>query len=176
MAKVAETHQCYDAQQYPVISWDGADGYPLNAKMINPVSGKEINMKCSVMNYYSYRLMIQENEDNDLLKCRQLFHQHIHVCKSRKICLNWTKLRSEECVHLRDAVVDDGNATNVARLTILTSSYTGSSRHKHEYAQDAIEYVPHYGRPDLFITFTYNPFNYLTRMGHSNAWPGKANI
>lgn len=27
----------------------------------------------------------------------------------------------------------------------------------HEYAQDAIAYVRHYGRPDLFITFTCNP-------------------
>lgn len=27
----------------------------------------------------------------------------------------------------------------------------------HEYAQDAMTYVRHYGRPDLFITFTCNP-------------------
>lgn len=34
---------------------------------------------------------------------------------------------------------------------------TGSPRHMHEYAQDAMTYVRHYGRPDLFITFTCNP-------------------
>jgi hypothetical protein len=27
----------------------------------------------------------------------------------------------------------------------------------HEYTQDAMTYVRHDGRPDLFITFTYNP-------------------
>lgn len=27
----------------------------------------------------------------------------------------------------------------------------------HEYAQDAMTYVRHFGRPDLFITFTCNP-------------------
>jgi hypothetical protein len=39
LTKVAETHRCYDALQYPVIFWDGADGYHFNVKMINPVSG-----------------------------------------------------------------------------------------------------------------------------------------
>ena len=72
------------------------------------------------------------------------------------IRLNQTKLRSEQYIHLRDAVVNDGNTTNVGRLTILPSSYAGSPRHMHEYAQDAIAYVRLYGRPDLFITFTYN--------------------
>lgn len=71
--------------------------------------------------------------------------------------MNQTKLRSEKYVHLRDAVVNDGNTTNVGRLTILPSSYTGSPRHMHKYAQDAIVYVRHYGRPDLFIIFTCNP-------------------
>jgi len=27
----------------------------------------------------------------------------------------------------------------------------------HEYAQDALSYVRHYGTPDFFITFTFNP-------------------
>ena len=69
------------------------------------------------------------------------------------IRVNQTKLPSEEYVHLRDAVVIDGYTTNVGRLTVLPSSYTGSPRHMHEYAQDAIAYVRHYGRPDLFTTF-----------------------
>ena len=72
------------------------------------------------------------------------------------ICLNQTKLRSEQYIHLRDAVVNDGNTTNVGRLTILPSSYAGSLRHMHEYAQDDFAYVRLYGRPDLFITFTSN--------------------
>ena len=57
---------------------------------------------------------------------------------------------------MRDAVVNNGNTTNIGRLTILPSSYAGSPRHMHEYAQDAIAYVRLCGRPDLFITFTCN--------------------
>jgi len=41
-------------------------------------------------------------------------------------------------------------------MVILPSSVTGSPRHMHEYSQDAMTYVRHFGRPDLFITFTCN--------------------
>ena len=39
--KVTTIHRCYDAPQYPVIHCDDADGYYINVKMINPVSGEE---------------------------------------------------------------------------------------------------------------------------------------
>jgi hypothetical protein len=64
LINVAETHRCYDALQYPLIFWDGANGYHFNVKMINPVNGAEINKKCSAMNFFTYRLMIWRNEDN----------------------------------------------------------------------------------------------------------------
>ncbi|GFT74979.1 helitron_like_N domain-containing protein [Trichonephila clavipes] len=67
-----------------------------------------------------------------------------------------TKLRSKEYIHLQDAVVNEGNTTNIGKMIILPSSYIGSPRHMQEYAQDAMAYVRHYGRPDLFITFTCN--------------------
>lgn len=73
------------------------------------------------------------------------------------IRFNQAKLRSEEYIHLRDALNNDGNVANVQRLTILPSTYMGSPRHMHEYTQDAMAYVRAYGKPDLFITFTCNP-------------------
>ncbi|GBP22166.1 hypothetical protein EVAR_10676_1 [Eumeta japonica] len=42
-------------------------------------------------------------------------------------------------------------------MTIFPATYIGSPRHMHEYTQDAMSYVKHYGRPDLFVTFTCNP-------------------
>ena len=164
LTKIAETHRCYDVLQYPIIFWDGADGYHFSVNMINPVCGEEANKACSAMNYYSCRLIVQENENNHILKYCQLFHQYIVDMYAKIeterllfIRLNQTKLRSEEHVHFRDAIVNDGNATNVGRLTILSSSYLGSPRHMHEKPQDAFTYVLHYGCPDLFITFPCNP-------------------
>ena len=84
---------------------------------------------------------------------------HWYVCKDLIrtflfISLNHTRLRSEQYIHLQDAVLNDGNTTNVGRLTILPSSYADSHRHMHEYAQDAIAYVRLIIH--LFITFTCN--------------------
>lgn len=39
LENVSETHRCYDALQYPIIFWEGEDGYHFNIKMINPTSG-----------------------------------------------------------------------------------------------------------------------------------------
>lgn len=116
------------------------------------------------MNYYAYRLMVRENEENYILKCGKLFHQYsvdmyakIETERLNYIKFNQQKLRSEEYIHLRDAINNDGNINEIGRMTILPATYTGSPRHMHEYAQDAMSYVRHYGRPDLFITFTCNP-------------------
>ncbi|GBP67504.1 hypothetical protein EVAR_49870_1 [Eumeta japonica] len=71
---------------------------------------------------------------------------------------NQKKLRAEDYIHLRDAVVNDGhlNASNIGQHVILPSSFTGSPRFMNEKSQDAMTYVRKFGRPDLFITFTCN--------------------
>jgi len=164
--RVSETHRSYDGLQYPILFWQGEDGYHFNIKLKNPQTDEEANKKVSAMNYYSYRLMIRDNAENHILKCRQLFHQYIVDMYAKieterllYIRLNQTKLRSEQYIHLRDAIVNDGNANpnDLGKMVILPATFTGSPRHMHEYAQDAMTYVRVYGRPDLFITFTCNP-------------------
>ncbi|GFV41445.1 ATP-dependent DNA helicase [Trichonephila clavipes] len=164
--RVSETHRSYDGLQYPILFWRGDDGYHFNIKMINPQTCEGTNKKVSAMNYYSYRLMIRQNAENHILKCRQLFHQYIVDMYAKieterllYIRLNQTELRSEQYIHLRDAIVNDANVNpnELGRMTILPSTFTGSPRHMHEYAQDAMTYVRAYGRPDLFVTFTCNP-------------------
>lgn len=38
--RVVETHRSYDALQYPLIFWQGEDGYDFSIKMVNPTTGK----------------------------------------------------------------------------------------------------------------------------------------
>ncbi|XP_017494025.1 PREDICTED: uncharacterized protein LOC108382138 [Rhagoletis zephyria] len=140
--------------------------------MKNAQTDEETNMKVSAMNYYSYQLMIRQDVENHILKCRQLFHQYIvdmyakiETERPLYIRLNQTELRSEEYIHLRDTIVNDGNVNpnELGRIVILPNTqifggtFTGSPRHMHEYAQDAMTYVRVYDCPDLFITFTCNP-------------------
>ncbi|GFX85925.1 helitron_like_N domain-containing protein [Trichonephila clavipes] len=108
--------------------------------MKNTTNNVDINKKVSAMSYYAYRMMIRENADNHILKCRQLFHQYIvdmyAKIKSERLLyirLNQVKLRSEEYIHLRDAVVNDGNLSELGKMVILPSTFTGSPRHMHGY-------------------------------------------
>ncbi|XP_069968873.1 uncharacterized protein [Bactrocera oleae] len=164
MHRVNETHRLNDALQYPIIYWQGQDGYDIMLKTVDPISGVTTNKNLSAMNYYAYPMMIRTHEENVILKCRRLFQQfaadmYVKVETKRLafIRFNQAKLRSEDYIHLRDAIHSDGDVQNIGRLTILPSSYIGSPRHMHEYAQDAMTYVRNYGTPDLFITLTCNP-------------------
>ncbi|CAF4851971.1 unnamed protein product [Pieris macdunnoughi] len=40
---IADTHRSYDALQYPLMFWKGQDGYCINIKQRDPVSGAETN-------------------------------------------------------------------------------------------------------------------------------------
>ena len=73
------------------------------------------------------------------------------------IRLNQIKFRSEEYIHLLDAINTDGNENNVGRMTILPATYIGRSRHMYKYAQNTMTYICDDGIADLFITFTCNP-------------------
>ncbi|XP_050338583.1 uncharacterized protein LOC126765043 [Bactrocera neohumeralis] len=164
MHRVNETHRLYDALQYPIIYWQGQDGYGITLKLVDPITGVSTNKNLSAMNYYAYRMMIRTNEENVILKCCRLFQQfavdmYVKVETERLafIRFNQAKLRSEDYIHLRDVIHSYGDVQNIGLMTILPSSHIGSPRHMHEYAQDAMTYVRNYGTPDLFITLTCNP-------------------
>ncbi|XP_078521566.1 uncharacterized protein LOC144790724 [Lissotriton helveticus] len=72
---------------------------------------------------------------------------------------NQKQLRADNYINLKDAVNQDHNvqAQDIGQHVILPATFTGSPRYMHEKTQDAMTYVRHYGRPDLFITFTCNP-------------------
>jgi len=75
-------------------------------------------------------MMIRTNEENVILKCRWLFAVDMYVKVETErlafIRFNQAKLRSEDYIHLRDAIHSDADVQNIGRLTILPSSYVGS--------------------------------------------------
>ena len=72
---------------------------------------------------------------------------------------NQSKLRAENYVHLKNAMCKgDGKVSEVGKIVVLSSSFTGGLRYMHERTQDAMTYVRYYGRPDLILTLTSNRF------------------
>ncbi|UYV62913.1 hypothetical protein LAZ67_2002437 [Cordylochernes scorpioides] len=74
------------------------------------------------------------------------------------ISAHQAQLRATEYINLLDAIRTDRCHALIGRQVILPSSFVASPRHMHEYAQDCMAYVRKYGRTDLFITFTCNPY------------------
>ena len=108
--------------------------------------------------------MIRQGQDNVILRCRELCQQFmvdmyvkIESERLRYLRYNQQKLRAEEYIHLRDAIINNADTAEIGNSIILPSSYVGSPRHMQEYIQDAMTFVREYGRPCLFITFTCNP-------------------
>jgi hypothetical protein len=74
---ISETHRSYGGLQYPVIFPHAADGYHFNLRQVNPTTGKTASKRMSAMDFYAYRLMVRDTEQNHILNCRQLFHKFI---------------------------------------------------------------------------------------------------
>ena len=69
-------------------------------------------------------------------------------------------MRAEIYQGLADAIQNSHGTTdgsNIGKRVILPSSFTGGARYQHQLYQDAVAIVRHFGKPDLFITFTCNP-------------------
>ena len=63
----------------------------------------------------------------------------------------------ENYVHLQDAVKkSDAAIQEIGKMVVLPSIFIDGPRYLHERTQDALTYVRHYGRPNLFITVTWS--------------------
>ena len=72
LQRIMETHISYDALQYPLMFPRGEDGYTININQVEPGTLNPTNKMVSSMAYYSYRLMIRQNQINHILNYRQL--------------------------------------------------------------------------------------------------------
>ncbi|KIH43640.1 hypothetical protein ANCDUO_26349, partial [Ancylostoma duodenale] len=114
LQRISETHRSYDALQYPILFWEGEDGYHFNIKQTDPRTGLPLNRKVSAKDFYANRIMVRDASPNHLLKCRQLFHQFVVDMYAKieserllYIRLNQRKLRVDDYIHLRDAIAND---------------------------------------------------------------------
>jgi hypothetical protein len=174
LQRIAETHPSYDPLQYILLFPKGDDGWHLNIPLIENRERKNV----TPMQFYSYRLQIRDG--NWLHYAGRLYQQYI-VDQYAKIeqerlnylRLNQSSLRSELYKGVADAIhIGDSSSDTIGRRIILPSSFNGGPRQMYQLYQDAMSIVSHFGKPDLFITFTCNPkWQEITRelMPHQSA-------
>ena len=163
--RISAIHRSYDTLQYPLLFCHGEDGYSIAIPRRDPKTKLPMAKTVSAASFYSYRIMIREKEKNYLVYFCALFNQYlvdvyakIESERLNFIRKNQAKLRADNYVHPKDAVGrQDADVNQLGQMVVLPSSFTGGPRYMHERTQDAMTYVRHYGRPDLFITFSCNP-------------------
>ena len=142
----------------------GEDGYHWLLRQ-QDADHNPTNKKVSSMDFYAYHLMNRLANSDHIFRAQDLLQQFmvdmyakIEAERLAYIASHQKELRVDDYAHLRDAVNNDAeHGHELGRMVILPSSFTGGPRYMHEKSLDALTYVRHYGRPDLFITFTCNP-------------------
>jgi hypothetical protein len=114
------------------------------------------------MQFYFYRLQIRLGFW--LHHAGHLYQQYVvdQYSKIEQHRLNYLKLnqktlRLELYNGVADAIHVGDSSTGIGRRIILPSSFVGGPRQMYQLYQDAMAIVSHFGKPDLFITFTCNP-------------------
>ena len=67
LQRIAETHQSCDALQYPLIFWQGDDGYDIKLQQADPATGLPSEKNISAMDFYADRIMLRAGNFNHIL-------------------------------------------------------------------------------------------------------------
>ncbi|CAK9292290.1 unnamed protein product [Gordionus sp. m RMFG-2023] len=134
LRRINELHSSYDPLQYVLLFPRGDIGYHPSIHYRN--SNKYVTCR----EYYAYRFMVRQDEENVILRSKRLFHKFIvdSYAKQETLRLNFirnnqSKLRAELYQGVHDAILEgDTNVDNLGRRIILPSSFTGGPRHMHQ--------------------------------------------
>lgn len=133
-----------------------------------PVIGskkKRVYVSCN--EFYAYHMMIRSISKEDSCPyfwCFGRLSQQFVVDMFAKIESQWLgwmhknqkTLQADQYCGVVDAVAHDLPGTQTGKFIVLPSSYTGGPRYMNACYHDSMTIVKHFGKPDLFITFTCN--------------------
>lgn len=156
--RISELHPSYDPLHYVLLFPRGDDGWHTDI----PLMGSGIRKRVTQMQFYSYRLQVR---DGDWIQSASRLYQQYIVDQYAKIeqnRLNYLRqnqstLRTEYYQGAVDAIHAGDSVNNIGHRIILPSSFSGGPRQMYQLYQDAMAIVRHFGKPDLFVTFTCNP-------------------
>ncbi len=158
LQRISELHPSYDALHYVLLFPKGDDGWHADIPLTEPGARKRVTQ----MQFYSYRLQIRNGDW--IQSAGRLYQQYIvdQYAKIEQNRLNYlrqnqSELRTEFYQGAIDAMHAGDNTDNIGRRIILPSTFSGGPRYMYQLYQDAMAIVRHFGKPDLFITFTCNP-------------------
>ncbi|GET67424.1 uncharacterized protein LOC104885245 [Rhizophagus irregularis DAOM 181602=DAOM 197198] len=172
LQRISELHPSYDPLQYVLLFPNGDDGWHLDIPLADNTRINTQRDMVTPMQFYSYRLQIRPG--NCLQRAGRLYQQYVvdQYSKIEQHRLNYLRFNQSslrldlykgiaDAIHADDRDADDRDAgdigQNIGRRIILPSTFIGGPRQMYQLYQDAMAIVSHFGKPDLFVTFTCNP-------------------
>lgn len=159
-------HRSYPPLAYPLLFPKGTDGWTLGIRSLSEYNGIREGIT-SLQNvelapYTRFYLAERAGKLNYLLLANRLYQQHIidSFCRIEIKRLQWIrcnqrKIRADLYGNLRLSA-QNNSVENSGVATILPASVTCSDRWYHSAYSDAMAIVRIYGKPDFFVTFTFD--------------------
>ncbi|XP_052626906.1 uncharacterized protein LOC111886193 [Lactuca sativa] len=166
LQRISELHPSYLPLQYPLLFPYGDDGYSVDI-LHRGVSytTDSTRAKCTMREYFSYRIQDRDHSFSLILNSRRLFQQFLldaytmmetermyNIRRQQLVlrCNSYENIRNQKAQGTTDI-------SNVGQRVILPSSFTGGARYMLQSYLDAMSLCKWFGYPDFFITFTCNP-------------------
>ncbi|XP_022841901.1 uncharacterized protein LOC111365576 [Olea europaea var. sylvestris] len=127
------------------------------------VKKKRITVSCR--EYYCYKLQMRCVNNCILLHASRLLQQYvvdmyvkIETARLDYFHNNQKVIRAELYERIVDSVQNGENTGyKIGRSLVLPSDFVGSPRNMTKRYMDAMSIIQRYGKPDVFLTMTYNP-------------------
>ncbi|XP_076888979.1 uncharacterized protein LOC143539586 [Bidens hawaiensis] len=166
LRRISELHPSYTPLQFPLLYPFGEDGYKIDIphRNVDP-SSTAARKKCTMREFFAYRLQDRPNEFSLPLNGRRFFQQllvdkytmvesqRLHFIRSKQ-----SELRCDTYESLRNLKISGtSDVSTSGQCVILPSSFTGGSIYMMQNYLDAMCLCRWYGYPDFFLTNTCNP-------------------
>ncbi|KAK9060084.1 hypothetical protein SSX86_020788 [Deinandra increscens subsp. villosa] len=167
LQRINELHPSYLALQYPLLFPFGEDCYHvdiLHRDVILDQSNPR-NKKCTMREYFCYRIQDRVSRFSLILNSRRLFQQFLvdayTMIEAQRLWFVRNKQSTLRCSTYKDIndaqTSGDTDLSKKGQRVILPSSFTGGARYMLQNYLDAMSICKWYGYPDFFITMTCNP-------------------
>ena len=167
LERIHFTHPAYMPLHYVLLFPDGDIGRHFGLRLQSNANRTRKRLRISAQMYYRYILYNRsiERDPNIIHLSGRLFQQFIvdaysivELERLEFLRREQPRLRCDLYNGIQDSLAQDTlDPTQIGKMIILPSSFTGSDRAMQQLYQDSMALVRHVGKPDLFFTFTANP-------------------
>ncbi|OBZ69834.1 hypothetical protein A0H81_10535 [Grifola frondosa] len=167
LQRISESHPAYSPLHYAILFPYGTPGWHWEMRLRSHDDSDNAEQHAlSQTRFYAYRLQVHRNEFSTILRGGRLLQQYMvdAWAASDQCKLNFlTHHQDNLCVSVYRGLEDalrggrDLSLSELGRMVVLPSSYTGGPRYMQQLFQDGMAIGRYCKNVDIFLTMTANP-------------------